>query len=200
MAKPNYDRWDLINEFSLDHAAALCCDTQPEPWDWRTNPTPPIVTAMADAIERECPANRPKETVLDRYDALRSDPPPPGKRKWHRTALRAWAEREPRRLAAMPFLMTPEERAIPTPQPGPASVLRADAERRHKILTGLLVLAVTETGGTDYLMKNGKPNLSAVVRKLATIAEDEDVDLSGLANMDERLSAGLKELKKNPRT
>ena len=208
MAKPNYDNWDLINEFSLDHAAALCCDTEPEPWEWRTNPAPAVVLAMRDALERKCPpkvARERGESVTQRLDPFwlpgteRYSPPRERITKtWPRAQLRAWAEATGH-LAAMPFLKTPEERAIPTTQPGPASVIRADAERHRKILLGLLVLAVTEIGGPAYL-KNGKPNLSAVARKLATIAEDEDVDLSGLANMDERLSAGLKELKKNPRT
>ncbi|MBP8283168.1 MAG: hypothetical protein KAX46_04550 [Chromatiaceae bacterium] len=192
MAKPNYDHWDLINEFSLDHAAALCCDIEPEPWEWRTNPAPAVVLAMRDALERKCPPKVSRErgeSVTQRLDPFwlpgteRYSPPRERITKtWPRAQLRAWAEATGH-LAAMPFLKTPEERAIPTLKPGPASVRRADAESNLYALVGLLSLALAERGGNNFWhTRNGRKtlNLATVQDKLAVVAKDQGIDTAGL--------------------
>ena len=202
MARPDYGHWDLINEFDLDHAAALCCDIEPEIWNYRTNPAPAVVMAMKRTLESECPDKVSRETVTRRYDPFGPDSQwysPPRERitkTWTRPALRAWAERTGR-LGAMPYLLTPEERQG-TPKPG-LSTLRADASANLNALVGLLTLALVKRGGPGFrqtIQGREGPNLSAVAKELRDLANERGIDTTGLSfkSLTDRLNAGQAEL------
>ncbi|MCC7278202.1 MAG: hypothetical protein IT487_07785 [Chromatiaceae bacterium] len=155
MDKPNYLVWDAVSVFTPVQAAALCCDIQPDNWNDSgraeiRKPTPQVVLAMADTLQREAEPDI-KQTGSWEY---RGRVQARTKTTFHRHRLRAWAEATGH-LAAMPFLLTPEERAIPTPQPGPASVRRADAESNLYALVGLLSLALAERGGNMRIPRQG---------------------------------------------
>ena len=202
MARPDYGHWDLINEFDLDHAAALCCDIEPEIWHYRTNPAPAVVMAMKRTLESECPDKVSRETVTRRYDPFGPDSQwysPPRERitkTWTRPALRAWAERTGR-LEAMPFLRTIAERQG-TPKPGPTT-LRADRERNRNAVIGLLTLALVKRAGPGFhkmTLGREEPNLSAVAKELQELAKERGIDLEGLAlrSLTDHLTAGQAEL------
>lgn len=81
----------------------------------------------------------------------------------------------------------------------PRTGSRADAERNHKALVGLLTLALTKRAGPSFRhTTRGRegPNLSAVAADLLSVAEAEGLDTDGLSpkSLTNRLADGQAEL------
>ena len=154
MATPNYAFWDLQDEFSPLHAAALCCDLEPENWtnNVNNNPVPVPVRVKEKQLREEVtlrvtrvmrrkmvffdPSHYP-HGLRDReprslFEEVEKDP------RYFRMDLRAWAEGKGLRP---PFLF-PEDRKKPSTPAEPYS----DKEEK-KLLEILSALLRTCYGG-----------------------------------------------------
>lgn len=82
---------------------------------------------------------------------------------------------------------------------GKQSSRRADSERNHNAVVGLLTLAVVKRGGPGFrktTMGRKEPNLSAVAKELLALAKDEGIVHEGLSpkSLTSRLSVGLADI------
>ncbi len=183
MAKPDYEYWDAQPEYSYWDAAALCCDLEPESWNWKTNPPPPRVDAMARRLKREVPSE--DTTPRGYYVAATSG------LLFRRVNLRQWAEDTGQR-AQMPFLF-PEDRE--PEEAAEAPPMRADSREAFLMLIGLLTHALAEKGGPDLKTDRG-PKQAGIIRELRKAARKLGVPMDGLSDttLQERLKDALTEV------
>lgn len=202
MAKPNYAYWAAQPAYSLQDAAFLCCDREPEEVA-RDHLLPPMVRHMLSRIRQEVEHSPDKITetvgsgpnwvtgqVTSRTVTRQLTP------RVSRDALRQWAEATGQR-AAMPFLFTED---LAAGDPGEDS-LRADTKEGYLFLIGLLVHALAEKGGPDLRTPRGDPKPAGILRQLERVAQNLKVGMDGLGKSqgNEKLSAALAEIENRRR-
>ena len=191
MNKPDYVYWDAQPQYSLTHAAALCCDLEPENWTVK-DPAPPRVSAMRTRLVREVPYKDATRNTSHWNDITHEHYTRriPGDKFFERDALRQWAEKTGQR-ALMPFLF-PEDRE---PEGAESPAMRADTRESLLLLIGLLSHALAEKGGPDLKTTKG-PKQAGIIRELRKVARQLGVPLEGLSDtvLNDRLAAALSEV------
>lgn len=185
MTKPDYQTWDMFNDFTLDQAAALSLDQEPPSTYADSNS--PAMRAMKERIEREVPSH--KVVVLQQGRPTQTQ-------RWRREAMHDWAIAAGK-LHDMPAWQTAEERQEKPADRQSGSALRADAERNLNSLIGLLTMFVARRLSLlRHDHGNKVPDISAIAEQITSLAEEEGISMEGLrpSSLKQRLSNGQQEL------
>jgi hypothetical protein len=192
MDKPNYPFWEQQPEFTLEDAAALCCDIEPEKWDWQHNPKPKNVEAMERRLKQDVD-HRDTSRMVTAYNVFSGKTEPTrvrGDLVFRREALKEWADKTGQRKL-MPVLFPEDRGSVETGR----SSMRSDTSEALLFIIGLLAHALARQGGND-LRTGAKLNQLGIAKAIKAQAEQLGAEIRGLGEtqLSERLKDALAEV------